>query len=72
MDGLTDNQLRVLRYLRRFHREHGYYATVRDVQKFMKWRSISTAHDLLTALEKKGRVEKKRITRNTVVWTTVE
>lgn len=71
-DGLTENQLRVLRYLREFFGRHGFYATVRDVQKYMGYGSPSSAHRILLALEGKGRIRKKQVTRDRHVWVSTE
>lgn len=68
MDGLTDTQLRVVRFLKDFYRENGFYATIRDVQEHMGWASHTTAYDCLLALTDKGFVERKRLTRDKIVF----
>lgn len=71
-DGLTENQVKILKYLRGFRGRNGFYATVRDVQKYMGWDSPSTAYEVLLALERKGRVAKKQLTRGHVAYVPVE
>ena len=69
MDGLTDRQLQVVRFLKSFEKRNGYYATVRDVADYVGWDSTSTAHQCLRALERKGFVVRKHVTRSTTVFT---
>ena len=68
MDGLTDTQLRVYRYLEAFYGRNGYYATVRDVQEFIGWRSATTAYECIDALCNKNFVLRKKITRDRIVF----
>jgi repressor LexA len=68
VDGLTDTQLRVVRFLKDFQKREGFYATVRDVQLFMGWSSASTAYEVVLALVEKGFVERKKLTRGVTVF----
>jgi hypothetical protein len=71
-DGLTSQQLATIKFLRDFHAKHGYYATLRDVQRKFHHESVSTAHRRMLVLFEKGRVERLQITRETFVWVPVE
>ena len=68
MPDLTDSQLQVVRFIRDYHKKNGYYATVRDVQERFKWRSPSSAHACMTALVRKGFLERVQVTERTFVF----
>jgi len=72
MPDLTIRQLSVMRFLDRYHKETGLYATVRDVCQNFRWTSPATAHQHLQALEAQGFLEKRQITKGTFVFVTTE
>lgn len=71
-DELTDTQLKTLRYLRQFPKDHGFYPTVRDVQRYLGYASPNGAYGIISVLEEKGRVERRRVTRDRFVFVPVE
>src|SRR5512134_254910 len=54
MDGLTDRQLEVLRYIARQIEDAGYPPTIREIGEALDIRSTNGVNDHLKALEKKG------------------
>jgi len=54
MDGLTDRQLEVLRFIAREIEERGYPPTIREIGEALDIRSTNGVNDHLKALEKKG------------------
>lgn len=54
MIALTDNQTRVLDFIKSHIKEHGYAPAHREMTKAFGWSSTSTVVDHLRALEKKG------------------
>jgi repressor LexA len=56
----TVKQSRSLAFLRTYHAEHGYPATVRELCSAMGWHSTKAAADMLDALERKGAVTRER------------
>jgi repressor LexA len=54
MQGLTDRQLQVLRYIRQSITERGYPPTLREIGAHMGIRSTNGVNDHLRALERKG------------------
>src|SRR6476469_7576906 len=54
MQGLTDRQQQVLRYIRQSINERGYPPTLREIGNFMGIRSTNGVNDHLRALERKG------------------
>jgi len=71
-EGLSLAQLRLLKTMREFQPKHGFYANVRDLQKAMGHASPSTTWQMCSLLEKKGRVERVRLTRTCFVFLPVE
>lgn len=51
---LTVRQRRVLEFLRRFHQQHGYAPSIREVQEAAGLESPSSAHYQLRELERMG------------------
>src|SRR5689334_11886288 len=54
MQGLTDRQQQVLRYIRESIQERGYPPTLREIGAHMGIRSTNGVNDHLRALERKG------------------
>ena len=54
MDGLTDRQLEVLRFIAREIEERGYPPTIREIGEALDIRSTNGVNDHLKALERKG------------------
>src|SRR5690349_8607297 len=54
MQGLTDRQQQVLRYIRQSIHERGYPPTLREIGAHMGIRSTNGVNDHLRALERKG------------------
>ncbi len=54
MDGLTDRQLEVLRFIARQIEECGYPPTIREIGEALEIRSTNGVNDHLKALERKG------------------
>jgi len=54
MEGLTDRQLEVLRYIARQIEEAGYPPTIREIGEGLDIRSTNGVNDHLKALERKG------------------
>jgi repressor LexA len=54
MNGLTDRQLEVLRYIARQIEEAGYPPTIREIGEALDIRSTNGVNDHLKALERKG------------------
>ena len=54
MDGLTDRQLEVLRYIARQIEDAGYPPTIREIGEALDIRSTNGVNDHLKALERKG------------------
>jgi len=54
MKGLTKCQQAVLMYLQDHHRTHGYWPSMREIQKFFKYRSLNSVLGHIKALETKG------------------
>ncbi len=54
MDGLTDRQLEVLRFIARQIEECGYPPTIREIGEALDIRSTNGVNDHLKALERKG------------------
>lgn len=59
MKAITDRQLEVLQYIDGFIREHRYPPTVRDIQSAFHLASTNGVNDYITALEKKGFIERQ-------------
>ena len=55
---LPERQRAVYEYIARFYNEHGYAPTMRDITIDLGYKSRSTAHDHVRALERKGMVER--------------
>lgn len=64
---LTLKQLRFLEYLVAFRRQEGVSPTVREMQKFMGFRSPRSVSQFLDALESAGYIERSSIARRTRV-----
>ena len=56
MEGLTDRQLEVLRFIARQIEEQGYPPTIREIGEALEIRSTNGVNDHLSALRKKGRL----------------
>ena len=54
MDGMTDRQLEVLRFIAREIEERGYPPTIREIGEALDIRSTNGVNDHLKALERKG------------------
>jgi repressor LexA len=54
MDGLTDRQLEVLRFIARQIEDRGYPPTIREIGEALDIRSTNGVNDHLKALERKG------------------
>jgi repressor LexA len=54
MDGLTDRQLEVLRFIAREIEDRGYPPTIREIGEALDIRSTNGVNDHLKALERKG------------------
>src|SRR5512132_3694745 len=54
MNGLTDRQLEVLRYIARQIEDAGYPPTIREIGEALEIRSTNGVNDHLKALERKG------------------
>jgi repressor LexA len=54
MDGLTDRQLEVLRFIARQIEDRGYPPTIREIGEALEIRSTNGVNDHLKALERKG------------------
>ncbi len=54
MEGLTDRQLEVLRFIAREIEERGYPPTIREIGEALEIRSTNGVNDHLKALERKG------------------
>jgi repressor LexA len=54
MDGLTDRQLEVLRFIATRIEDHGYPPTIREIGEALDIRSTNGVNDHLKALERKG------------------
>jgi SOS-response transcriptional repressor LexA len=59
---LTPERVGVLQNLIRFHDEHSYPPSVRELAQRLKLRSHSTVHSHLEHLERQGLVERERRT----------
>jgi len=55
---ITPRQQQLFDYLSRYIEIHGYAPTMAEIQAHFEWKSSSTAHTLLTALEREGRISR--------------
>lgn len=59
MNGITERQRVVLRYIEETIREHGAPPTVREIARALKFKSHMAASCHLAALEKKGFISRR-------------
>lgn len=57
---LTENQEKLLGYIRSYRRTEGNSPTMREMAKAMGLTNTKTVQEMLDALEKKGFIERKR------------
>jgi len=69
MNGLTDRQLEVLRFIARQIEEEGYPPTIREIGEALDIRSTNGVNDHLKALERKGYLERDPVKSRAVVPT---
>lgn len=60
MARVTAKQMQVLDYLTEYRRKKGYAPSVREVSAHFGWTSVRAASDHLSALERKGFIERDR------------
>ncbi len=70
MNGLTDRQLEVLRYIARQIEAHGYPPTIREIGEALDIRSTNGVNDHLKALERKGFLSRDRVKSRALIPTT--
>jgi repressor LexA len=70
MDGLTDRQLEVLRFITREIEERGYPPTIREIGEALDIRSTNGVNDHLKALEKKGFLTRDPVKSRALIPTT--
>jgi repressor LexA len=68
MNDLTDRQKQVLDFMEHSIAENGYAPSVRDIADHLGVESPSTAHAHLIALEAKGAVKKKHVSKHRLVY----
>ncbi|HZZ84511.1 MAG TPA: transcriptional repressor LexA [Anaeromyxobacteraceae bacterium] len=69
MNGLTDRQLEVLRYIARQIQAHGYPPTIREIGEALEIRSTNGVNDHLKALERKGFLTRDRVKSRALIPT---
>lgn len=69
MNGLTDRQLEVLRYIARQIEAHGYPPTIREIGEALDIRSTNGVNDHLKALERKGFLSRDRVKSRALIPT---
>jgi repressor LexA len=69
MDGLTDRQLEVLRFIARQIEECGYPPTIREIGEGLDIRSTNGVNDHLKALERKGYLTRDAVKSRAVIPT---
>ncbi|BDG07649.1 transcriptional repressor LexA [Anaeromyxobacter paludicola] len=69
MNGLTDRQLEVLRYIARQIEAHGYPPTIREIGEALDIRSTNGVNDHLKALERKGFLTRDRVKSRALIPT---
>lgn len=63
-----ENERSVIRFVRAYHSEQGYWPTVREIGEHMNWRSPATVHRYLLTLESKGRMRRVAISAGKIAW----
>ncbi len=69
MNGLTDRQLEVLRFIAVQIEEHGYPPTIREIGEALDIRSTNGVNDHLKALERKGFLTRDRVKSRALIPT---
>jgi repressor LexA len=69
MQGLTDRQLEVLRFIARQIEEQGYPPTIREIGEALEIRSTNGVNDHLKALERKGHLTRDPVKSRALIPT---
>lgn len=60
MATVTGQQLKALRFIKRYTDIEAFPPTRRELAAHMGWSAVSTAHDLIERMERRGLVERRR------------